>query len=145
MQNKPNFKNAQINTCPFIQKTYEKYCPLRPLKNEPKTNPKRTQTKPNSKMTKINAKPLIQRDYEQKMVISHQKNEPKTNPICRKAKNEHKPLLHKGLRKCMPSECQKNEPKQTQFPKCKGVFQRICLLDLSKSFSIMHKERLSSA
>ena len=39
MQNEPKLQNAQINTYPFLQRTYESIRPFWPPKNEPKTNP----------------------------------------------------------------------------------------------------------
>ena len=39
MQNEPKLQNAQINTYPFLQRTYENIRPFWPPKNEPKTNP----------------------------------------------------------------------------------------------------------
>ena len=93
MQNEPKLQNAQINTYPFIQRTYEN---IRPFGN-PKTNPKRTQTKPISKNAKMNINSVKTKDYENKLVFRHKKNEPKTKPISIMGKNEHNLSLHKGL------------------------------------------------
>ena len=91
MQNEPKFQNAQINTYPFLQRTYENIRPFWPPKNEPKTNPNEANLKnrknvrnlfpakdlqwnlpflPPKKRTqflksqKMNAWPVCEKDYE---------------------------------------------------------------------------------
>ncbi len=46
MQNEPNFRKSQINVIKALTKNYEKRTLGEHGKNEPKTNPKRTQTNP---------------------------------------------------------------------------------------------------
>ena len=50
MQNKPNFKNAQMNVNKVLTKDYENAR----LHRRPKTNPKQTQFKPNQTQNKPN-------------------------------------------------------------------------------------------
>ncbi len=47
MQNKPNLRNDKMNINFYSRKDYEQKHQCENRKNEPKTNPKRTQNKPN--------------------------------------------------------------------------------------------------
>ena len=52
MQNEPKFKKAQMNASTVLTNDYDNWTLGERGKNEPKTNPKRTQTKPIAKNQK---------------------------------------------------------------------------------------------
>ncbi len=52
MQNEPKFPKAQMNASTVLTKDYDNWTLGERGKNEPKTNPKRTQTNPNAKKPK---------------------------------------------------------------------------------------------
>ena len=52
MQNEPKFKKARMNASSVLTKDYDNWTLGERGKNEPKTNPKRTQTNPNAKKPK---------------------------------------------------------------------------------------------
>ncbi len=88
MQNKANFRKSQMNVYNVITKDYEKRTLGEYGKNEPKTNPKRTQTnpkrtqnEPNYKKAKMNVTSYITKGYENISNWVICENEPKTNPI----------------------------------------------------------------
>ena len=59
MQNKPNFKYAQINENSYVKSKYEKLDTWLSGKNKPNSNP----IKPNCRKGKIDAKSLFTKDY----------------------------------------------------------------------------------
>ncbi len=95
MQNEPNFKKVKFNATYAIAKDYEQKDTWSIRKNEPKTNPIRTQSKPikaktkpiqtqykaNFRKAKMNVNSLITKDYRKNDAFAVQKNKPKTNPI----------------------------------------------------------------
>ena len=89
MQNKPNFKDAQMNVNQYNTKKYEKFIPLAGYKNKPNSNP----IKPNFKRAKMNANVFIIKDYRQKDDFSVRINKPNS----RKTQNERKRFFTKGL------------------------------------------------
>jgi hypothetical protein len=52
MQNEPNFRKVKLNVNKVLTKDYDQMDTWSIRKNEPKTNPKRTQTNPISKRPK---------------------------------------------------------------------------------------------
>ncbi len=58
MQNKPNLPDAQMNVTSFITTDYLNKCLRQPPKNEPNTNPIRTQFKPNTKPKQTQSNPI---------------------------------------------------------------------------------------
>jgi len=77
----PISTEAKTNLTLYIKKVYENLIPPRTMKNEPKTNPKRTQFKPNPLMNKTNPTLFPTKVYDNKPPRRTRKNEPKTNPI----------------------------------------------------------------
>jgi hypothetical protein len=76
IQNKPNFRNAQINVTSFYTVDYENKTLSRRSKNKPNSNP----IKANSKPIKANIKPK-QSQYKPKQTqFQKQKNAPKNEP-----------------------------------------------------------------
>ena len=69
-----------MNLILYLKKVYENFIPPRTMKNEPKTNPKRTQFKPNSLKDKSNATFCVAKAYDNNPPRPTRKNEPKTNP-----------------------------------------------------------------
>ena len=62
MQNKPNFKYAQMNVSNFSQMAYKIFIPLAGYKNKPNSNP----IKANSRKAQMNVNSLITKDYRKK-------------------------------------------------------------------------------
>jgi len=77
MQNKPNFRKAQMNVSNIITMNYKNFIPLAGQKNKPNSNP----IKPNFQKAKMNVSSLITKDYRKKDDFAVQKNKPNSNPI----------------------------------------------------------------
>ena len=77
MQNKANFRKAQMNVKSYNTMDYENKRDWTPGENEPKTNP----IKPNLKRAKMNVNSLITKDYRKKDDFAVQKNKANSNPI----------------------------------------------------------------
>jgi len=75
MQNKPNFKDAQMNVSSLITMNYKNFIPLAVQKNKPNSNP----IKANFKRAKMNANVFIIKDYRKKDDFSVRKNKPNFN------------------------------------------------------------------
>ena len=90
----PISTEAKTNLTLYIKKVYENFIPPRTMKNEPKTNPKRTQFKPNSLNDKSNATFCVAKVYENKPPQTSRKNEPKTNPIPPLPNSLSSPIAH---------------------------------------------------
>ena len=106
LTNKANFPDAQMNASRVLSKEYEKKTLGQRGKNEPKTNPIRTQTNPikaNSQNAKINVNLLSTKIYENMSNWAIYKNEPNSKPIS-KAKsaaahdtgNSHRKIFKKN-------------------------------------------------
>ena len=81
LQNKPNFREAQINLSFFITKDYESKSNPKLGENKPNSNPIQTQTNPIAERLKMNVNSLITKDYENIDPYGAPENKPKTNPI----------------------------------------------------------------
>jgi len=62
MQNKPNFKSAQMNVKSYNTRDYQNFIPLARQKNKPK----QTQFKPNLQKAKIIVNLTLTKDYRKK-------------------------------------------------------------------------------
>jgi len=93
MQNKPNFKDAQMNVSNTITRNYQNFIPLAGQKNKPNSNP----NKPNLRKAKMNVNLYFIEDYRKKDDFAVRKNKPNSNPISSKAQNERKRFFTKGL------------------------------------------------
>ncbi len=80
MQNKAKLPAPRMNATSFMTKHYENETLGERGKNEPKTNPKQSQTKPICFYAQMNATSFITKDYENATLGERGKNEPKTNP-----------------------------------------------------------------
>ncbi|MBA7624710.1 hypothetical protein ES703_32122 [subsurface metagenome] len=74
MQNKPNFRKAQMNVNSLITKDYRKKDDFAVQKNKAKTNPI-------SKKPKMNVNLYVIEDYREKDDFAVQKNKPNSKPI----------------------------------------------------------------
>jgi len=81
LQNEPNFRKSQMNVTDLLKRNYEQMDTWLIRKNEPKTNPKRTQIEPKLKKAKMNANSIITKDYENISNWAICENETKTKPI----------------------------------------------------------------
>jgi hypothetical protein len=89
MQNKPNFKDDQMNVNIYYIKDYQIFIPLAGYKNKPNSNP----IKPNCRKGKIDAKCVFTKDYRKNDDFLVRINKPNF----RNGQNERKYLYHKGL------------------------------------------------
>ena len=90
MQNEPKFRKSQMNVTKVLTREYDLMDTWSIGKNEPKTNPKRTQNEPKRTQTnpnkakfekaKMNVTKVLTKDYEKKLNWAICENEPKTNP-----------------------------------------------------------------
>ena len=84
MQNEPNFRKSQMNVNKVLTKDYEEKTLGEHGKNEPKTNPIRSQTNPikaNFQKAKMNINNVLTKDYNNMSNWAIFENEPNTNPI----------------------------------------------------------------
>ncbi len=82
MQNKPNFKDAQMNVNIYYTKAYNNETAFMRRKNKPNSNP----IKPNLKRAKMNVNLTLTKDYRKKDDFVVRKNKPNFQ----NAKNERK-------------------------------------------------------
>jgi len=111
MQNKPNFKDAQMNVTSFYTVDYENISDWTLGQNKPNSNP----IKPNLRKAKMDVNAFITKDYRKKDDFALQKNKPNSNPIPRMSKMNVNSLITKDYRKNDTFAVQKNKPKQNQF------------------------------
>jgi len=81
MQNKPNFRKAQMNANVFITMNYENKYNWTIGQNKPNSNPIQTQSNPISSKAKMSVNIYYTEDYENKWLGRVRKNKPNTNPI----------------------------------------------------------------
>ncbi len=84
MQNEPNFRKVKMNVNKVLTGDYENKTLSGRGKNEPKTNPIRTQTNPikaNLLNAQINVTTFLTKDYENKLNWALFENKPNTKPI----------------------------------------------------------------
>jgi len=72
----PILARPKMNLTLYLKRIYEKYSPLRTVKNEPKTNPI-------SENPKMDLTPYKKSNYVKYMTFGLQKNEPNSKPISR--------------------------------------------------------------
>ncbi|MFH1882784.1 MAG: hypothetical protein ABIL62_08760, partial [Planctomycetota bacterium] len=113
MQNKPNFRKAQMNANVFITKEYENISDWTLGQNKPNSNP----IKPNFRKAKMNVNSLITKDYRKNDAFVVRKNKPNSNPISKKAKMNANVFVTRDYENETALRPQKNKPKQSQFPK----------------------------
>ncbi len=89
MQNKPNYKDAQMNVSNIITMNYKNFIPLAGQKNKLNSNP----IKPNYKRAKMNANDFITKDYRKKDDFTVRINKPNF----RNTQNERKLIRYRGL------------------------------------------------
>jgi len=82
MQNKPNFRKAEMNVNIFSQKDYENISDWTLGQNKPNSNP----IKANFQKAKMNANSLITKDYRKNDDFAVRKNKANSNPISEKPK-----------------------------------------------------------
>ena len=82
MQNKPNFKDAQMNVTSFYTVDYENISDWTLGQNKPNSNP----IKPNFRKAQMNVNSLITKDYRKKDDFAVRINKPNSNPISVKPK-----------------------------------------------------------
>jgi len=108
MQNKPNFRQSQMNLNIYNTTDYENKSNWTIGQNKPNSNP----IKPNFQKAKMNANDFITKDYRKNDDFIVRINKPNSQ----NAKNERKLNFNKGLQKKRLFSTPKNKPKQTQFP-----------------------------
>ncbi len=89
MQNKPNFKDAQINVNSYMKSKYEKMDTWLSGKNKPNSNP----IKANFQNAQMNVNSIITKDYRKKDDFVVRINKPNFQ----NAKNERKLICYRGL------------------------------------------------
>ena len=89
MQNKPNFRKAQMSANAFSQMDYENISDWTLSQNKPNSNP----IKPNFQKAKMNVSSLIPKDYRKKDDFTVRINKPNF----RNTQNERKRFFTKGL------------------------------------------------
>ena len=109
MQNKPNFRKAQMNVNIYYTKAYSNDTAVRQVENKPNSNPIQTQTNPISEEPKMNVSSIVAKDYQNICPCGAPKNKAKTNPISQKAKNEPKLSNNNGLRQSAPRGSKSNQ------------------------------------
>jgi len=72
MQNKPNFKDAQMNVSSTLTMDYKIFLPLAGQKNKPNSNP----IKPNLRKAKMNINLTLTKDYRKKDDFTVRINKP---------------------------------------------------------------------
>ncbi len=90
MQNKPNFKDAQMNVNIYYTKVYNNETASGSRKNKPNSNP----IKPNLRKAKMNVNLTLTKDYRKKDDFAVRKNKPNSNPISSKAKIAYRKSGH---------------------------------------------------
>ncbi len=86
MQNEPNFGKAQMNVNLYNKMVYEEKSDWTLGENEPKTNPKRTQSKPIAERVKMMQCVYLQRIMKKNADLGYDKTKPiqsQTKPILR--------------------------------------------------------------
>ncbi len=89
MQNKPNFKDTQMNVSIFIQMDYKNLSDWTIGQNKPNSNP----NKPNLRKANMNVNLYVIEDYRKNDDFAVRKNKPNFQ----NAKNERKRFFTKGL------------------------------------------------
>jgi len=118
MQNEPNLPKAQMNVNIFPTKDYENKSNWTLGENEPKTNPKRTQSKPNKPNlpeAQMSANSILTRDYENQRLRRLPQNKPNSNPISKKPKMNATSVLTRDYENTPVFGLHENKPDQTQF------------------------------
>ncbi len=163
MQNKPNFRKAQMNVKPYNTTNYKRIRDWTLGQNKPNSNPikpnfKRAKmninsiitkdyrkkddfevriNKPNSKpisgMSKMNVNLYILKDYENKTALRLEQNKPNSNPILKISI-----LNYVNLRKLFP-------PNSFLLPTLNLTFQRLSLRPPGGLFSQLTAQLISSA
>ncbi len=72
MQNKPNFRKAQMNVSNIMTRNYKNFIPLAEQKNKANSNP----IKPNLRKAKMNVNLTLTKDYRKKGDFAVRKNKP---------------------------------------------------------------------
>ncbi len=110
LQNKPKVKYVKMNISPFITSIYVNLDTWLSGKNEPKTNPKQTQTKPNSEMPKMNVNIYYIEDYIKKTAFRPKQNKPKQTQFQTQFSNSfiRVPYTLRGLKMSLKSPAEKS-------------------------------------
>ena len=103
MQNEPNLPSTQIFITSVTRKNYIKYTRLEHPKNEPNTNPIRTQSKPIYKILKMTITTFIISDYIKKGRFRPKKTNPISNPKRTQFYPKNSVLCHPSSVICSPS------------------------------------------
>jgi len=111
MQNKPNFRKAEMNVNIFSTKAYEIFIPLAGQKNKPNSNP----IKPNLKRAKMNTNSFIIEDYRKKDDFVVRINKPNSNPISEKPKMNANVYVIEDYENETAFRPKKTNPIQSQF------------------------------
>ena len=122
MQNKPNFKDAQMNVNSLITTDYENKSNWTLGQNKPNSNP----IKPNFKKAKMNINSIITKDYRKNDCLASRKNKPNSNPISVKQKMSANLYVVEDYENETAFRLRKNKPKQTQFPKGQNELKIAC-------------------
>jgi len=111
MQNKPNFKDAQMNVSCLYTKEYQNFIPLAGQKNKPNSNP----IKPNLLKAKMNVNLTLTKDYRKKDAFLVRKNKPNSNPISVKPKMSANVYVIEDYENESAFRPKKTNPIQSQF------------------------------
>jgi len=122
MQNKPNFKYAQINVNSCMKSKYVKLDTWLSGKNKANSNP----IKPNCRKGKIDAKCVLTKDYRKKDDFVVRINKANSNPISVKPKMNVNLYVIEDYENETSFRLQKNKPNQTQFPKGQNELKIAC-------------------
>jgi len=113
MQNKPNFRDTQMNVYPLLTMAYENKFNWTLGQNKPNSNP----IKPNFRKAKMNVNSLITKDYRKKDDFAVQQNKPNSNPISVKPKMNVNIFGTKDYENETTLRPQKNKPNSNPISK----------------------------
>ncbi len=111
MQNKPNFRKAQMNVNSFITKDYRKNDAFAVQKNKPNSNP----NKPNLKRAKMDVNIYYIEVYENILCIRQSMKTNPNKPNSLKAQINANSLVIKDYENRWQRRVRKNKANQSQF------------------------------
>ncbi len=124
MQNKPNFKDTQMNVSLDITKDYENLSDWTLGQNKPNSNP----IKPNSQKAQMNVNSLITKDYRKNDDFVVRKNKPNSNPIFLRTKTNATLFTAKDYENETAFRPKKTNPIKANFKKKANFRKNECKL-----------------
>jgi hypothetical protein len=115
LQNKPNFKNPQMNVSIYYTKVYSNETAFRRGKNKPKTNPicRRAELMQSTYLQRI-MKENVAKDYEKQS---------QNKPNFHRGQNERNLLFDRELPKSAPPGLRENKPKINPIASVEGIVE----------------------